>query len=93
MTNVNKMDKFYEDANDQHVRAIFVYTDDTYVYADEAKTIKIDRETLKDLYLKNEIVVCRENSFMRPVACNIQATYTEIVVSESIVMYSAEYTA
>ena len=106
MVNVNKMDKFYEDANDQHVRSTFVYTDGTYAYADAAKTIKIDRETLKNLYLKGEIVgvIVSDDATMysRPLAMSDNGSYAILVVPGSdsmagtlstVSIFSAEYTA
>jgi hypothetical protein len=53
------MSKVYENYGDQHVRATYVYakTNDPYAYLDSAKTVKIDSETLKDLFEKGTIVV------------------------------------
>lgn len=92
MVNVNKMDKFYEDANDQHVRATFVYTDDTYVYADEAKTIKIDGATLEVLFLKGEIVLAAEGSYSRAIGCEIDGEVVSVKFVGDVTLKSAEYT-
>ena len=60
MVNVNKMDKIYEDANDQHVRANIVYRNDAdaKVYVDKEYTIGIDADTLMNLFLKNNVLIC-----------------------------------
>lgn len=96
MVNVNKMDKFYEDANDQHVRATFVYIDDAYVYADKELTTKIDAETMMALFLKGEAVLVRTDEsigsivYMIPLACTITDGYASIFFNGGFI-YSAEY--
>ena len=90
MTNVNKMDKFYEDANDQHVRATFVYGDGTYAYADAAKTIKIDGATLKALFLKGEVVLAAENSYARAIGCEIDGEVVSVKFIGDVTLKSAD---
>jgi hypothetical protein len=53
------MDRVYEKYEDQHVRNTFVYAkdNDAYAYTDSGKTVKIDSESLKELFEKGIIVV------------------------------------
>jgi hypothetical protein len=53
------MNRVYENYTDLHVRATYVYvkTNDVYAYADSGKTVKIDSDTLKDLFEKGLIIV------------------------------------
>lgn len=41
-----KPTRIYEDANDQHIRNIVVFSDGTNAFVDEAKTVKVPGETL-----------------------------------------------
>lgn len=99
MVNVNKMDRFYEDANDQHVRSTFVYTDGTYAYADKELTTKIDGETLMALFLKGEIVLVGEGdadtgvAYNRPVVCAPVSGCVAIGNDGGSLIFSAEYIA
>lgn len=108
MVNVNKMDKFYEDANDQHVTSVVVYCNYTegatmYAYADKDLTTKIDGATLLDLFEKNLILGkfasdSEQTILARPSACQIDNSTgaVTLIVSaggEGIEIHSAEYTA
>lgn len=61
--------KFYEDANDQHVRAFFVYkkTGQTKAYRDAEFTDQFTTSALKDVFIKGAIIVLEDGSLVKPI--------------------------
>ena len=59
------MTKIYEDAEDLNVVARLVYkkANDAYAYADSAKTVKIDADTLADVFTKGVLIVDGNNRY------------------------------
>lgn len=105
MVNVDKMDKIYEDANDQHVRANVVYRNhaNKNVYVDKEYTISIDADTLINLFLKGTVLICdwayeegRVYGYFRPDCCFIEwnddgQKYVTLTYHTDGVAYSCEY--
>lgn len=67
------MEKIFEHSNDLHVvgRVIYAKSADAYAYADADKTVKIDAETLKDLFEKGCFIKDASGNTYKPVAVNI----------------------
>lgn len=92
----NEKNKIYEHADDVHVRGVLVYIDDTYVYFDEAKTVKIDAETLMALFLKGEVILTKLDEsigsyvYMTPIAGTISNGYAILTYAGGQI-YSSEY--
>lgn len=68
------MNKVYDQYEDLHVRNTYIYakTDDPYAYSDSGKTVKIDADTLKNLFLKG-IVISDGTVDYKPVSFEIIA--------------------
>lgn len=67
------MDKILENFGDNRVQSVILYVnavsaDDTYIYEDEARTIKVKREVVEELYLKGMLKICtRSGEYAIPV--------------------------
>lgn len=64
------MDKIYEDANEQHVRAFIIYSKstDTKAYADADCTVQLTTSELKNLFIKGAVIALPSNGgFVKPV--------------------------
>ena len=61
------MAKIYEDANDQHVRAIMVYkkTGETKAYTDSACTVQFVSKDLKDAFIKGALVQLEDGTLCK----------------------------
>ena len=61
--------KFYEDANDQHVRAFMVYkkTAQTKAYKDSAYTEQYTTSELKNVFIKGALIVLEDGSLVKPI--------------------------
>ena len=66
MPNITKL---YEDANDQHVRAFYVYkkSGQTKAYVDSAYTTQYTTSQLKDVFLKGAVVVLDDGAIVKPI--------------------------
>ena len=67
--------KLYEQSDDLHVRAVYVYAkaNDVYAYSDAATTAKIDCTTLRDIFLKGCVIVAAGVEYL-PVSFSIDET-------------------
>ena len=63
------MTKIYEDANEQHVRAILIYkkTSETKAYVDAAFTTQYTTSDLKNAFIKGAVIVLEDGSLVKPV--------------------------
>ena len=63
------MTKIYEDANDQHVRAIVVYKKaaQTKAYADADCTVQMTTAELKNAFIKGALIKLDTGDFVKPV--------------------------
>lgn len=63
------MTKIYEDANEQHVRAILIYkkTSETKAYVDAAFTTQYTTSDLKNAFIKGAVIVLEDGSLIKPV--------------------------
>lgn len=63
------MDKIYEDANEQHVRAFIIYkkNNQTKAYADAACTTQLTTSELKNLFIKGAIIKLGDAEFVKPI--------------------------
>lgn len=61
------MKKIYEHSNDVHVAAVIVYANGGKAYYDEAHTKPVTPAELKDLFLKNVLVVDAEGALYRAI--------------------------
>lgn len=63
------MTKIYEDANEQHVRAILIYkkTSETKAYVDAAFTTQYITSDLKNAFIKGAVIVLEDGSLVKPI--------------------------
>ena len=69
MKDSNYFNRIHDDHIDLNTRSIILYSDaDSYLYYDEGCTEKIDKDTLRELWLKNMLVVklYDEDTYVRP---------------------------
>lgn len=61
------MDKIYEDANEQHVRAIMIYKkeNETKAYTDAACTVQFVTKDLKNAFIKGAIVKLEDDTLCK----------------------------
>ena len=63
------MTKIYEDANEQHVRAIVIYkkANQTKAYVDAGCTIQFTTSELKNAFIKGAVIKLGDAEFVKPV--------------------------
>lgn len=61
------MKKIYEHSKDVHVAAVIVYANGGKAYYDEAHTKPVTPAELKDLFIKNVLVVDAEDALYRAI--------------------------
>ena len=63
------MDRIYEDANDQHVRAVIIYkkSGQTKAYADADCTVQLTTAELKDAFIKGAVIKLEDGAFVKPI--------------------------
>ena len=63
------MTKIYEDANEQHVRAIVIYkkANQTKAYVDAECTIQFTTSELKNAFIKGAVIKLGDAEFVKPV--------------------------
>lgn len=63
------MAKIYEDANEQHVRAIMIYkkTAETKAYTDAACTVQFVTKDLKNAFIKGAVIVLEDGTLAKAV--------------------------
>lgn len=63
------MTKIYEDANDQHVRAVVIYkkSAQTYAYVDAEFTTKFTTSALKDAFVKGAVIQLEDGALVKPI--------------------------
>lgn len=61
------MDKIYEDANEQHVRAFIIYkkANQTKAYADAEYTTQLTTSELKNLFIKGAVVKLDDGALVK----------------------------
>lgn len=100
------MAKIYQDAKDKNVALNVVYAKaaDTYAYADEGTTVKLDAETLKDYFYKGCVIVLSGVEY-KPISAAyntddeyetltyVKADTTTATTAVLALLHSKEYTA
>lgn len=63
------MDKIFEDANEQHVRAIYIYkkANQTKAYVDAAFTTQFTTSELKNAFLKGAVIKLDGGDIVKPI--------------------------
>ena len=63
------MDKIFEDANEQHVRAIYIYkkANQTKAYVDAAFTTQFKTSELKNAFLKGAVIKLDSGDIVKPI--------------------------
>ena len=97
------MEKIFEHANEQHVRAGVVYlnSEDKILYFDSAFTIAVTKNVLIDLFKKGILVVNDGTNFVRPSVLAVASGYASVSyttvgasnTAETTTFYSEGYTA
>lgn len=96
-----KMKHVYADAEEKYVMNTILYGhSDTYLYADEAHTQKVDAATLLNVCQKG-ILVHYKGAYYIPVFFKENSGHLEVTIataissgaSTSVVLYSSEYNA
>lgn len=94
----------YADSDEKFVKAVIVYAkkNDNYVYADNAKTVKLDKDTLMNLCEKSLLTISYEGAFY-PVAAYksnaakgcLDVTIYDLLATTAaaVTIHSSEYTA
>lgn len=83
------MTKIYEDANDQHVRAYYVYqkTGETKAYVDAAFTTQYTTSELKRVFEIGALIALADGSFVKPVGFSVSdsiGSISYVVAGESV---------
>ena len=63
------MDKIYEDANEQHVRAFIIYkkANQTKAYADSTFETQLTTSELKNLFIKGAVIKLDSGDIVKPI--------------------------
>lgn len=94
-----KMKHIYADAEEKYVMNTVLYGhSDTYLYADESHTQKIDAATLMDVCQKGALIHY-EGAYYLPVFFKENSGHVEVTIataiatgaSTAVVLYSSEY--
>lgn len=82
--NSTKVTRKYEDANDQHVKAVVLYPDGAKkLYRDAAKTNGIDKTELARLASIQSVMVLDGATYKTPTAFTIGETYTTVTCGDT----------
>ena len=93
------MTKIYAKSEEKFVKTVVLYGhSDTYLYADEAHTTKINKDDLLDLCLKG-VTIKYESAYYTPVFFKENAGVVEVTIataistgaSTAVVLYSEEH--
>lgn len=92
-----KFTKIYEDASDKNVGKFVLYTDDTYVYADEDCEVGVTKEDLEHLFVMGIAIATDDgyaipNIYTKPTASNKYASVGYYNGTALVTLYSEEYT-
>lgn len=69
------MDKIYEDANEQHVRAVKVYkkTAQTKAYVDSGYTTQFKTSELENAFIKGALIVLEDGTLAKPIGFSVSS--------------------
>lgn len=67
------MDKIYENVNDLHVVATYIYVNEGNAYADSAYETQLKTSELKELFIKGALIVDNEDMF-KPTGFKVDET-------------------
>lgn len=83
------MERIYEQLKDLHITAVIVYAIDGKAYEDAEGTIGVPTETLKDLFLKNVLVINVDGALHRATGFTEDgAVYAESTITEDGAVYA-----